>query len=44
LAAERGIKLTDASPAQLDELWEDVKASRRETLHRAGERDGLPDM
>jgi nucleoside triphosphate diphosphatase len=25
LAADRGIKLADASPAQLDELWEEVK-------------------
>jgi len=28
LAAERGIKLVDASPAQLDELWEEVKRQR----------------
>lgn len=28
LAAERGITLVDASPAQLDELWEEVKRQR----------------
>jgi MazG family protein len=28
LAAERGIRLADASPAELDELWEEVKRQR----------------
>jgi ATP diphosphatase len=28
LAAERGTKLADASPAELDELWEEVKRQR----------------
>ena len=28
LAAEKGIKLADASPAELDELWEEVKRQR----------------
>jgi ATP diphosphatase len=28
LAGERGIKLADASPAELDELWEEVKRQR----------------